>query len=225
MTNASWNEPEGVRPRGTIVIFPGRGESAQTYWRLGPRLAADAYRVVVLRELDDVTAIAEESVRPVIALGADTGALAALEAGAGGSLDAVIVAGIPVGGAADALLAEISARTSCAVHQGVLADTGAAVAVAALPALIDAPAPRALDVPVLAIHGAEDQVAPLEEALALYGDIGPASIAVVTGGLHDALNDLSHRSVAATIVLFLERLREGQDLPVIVDHREPARAL
>jgi hypothetical protein len=28
-------------------------------------------------------------------------------------------------------------------------------------------------------------------------------------GLHDALNDVSHRSVAAGIVLWLERLRAG----------------
>jgi hypothetical protein len=40
-------------------------------------------------------------------------------------------------------------------------------------------------------------------------------VTVIVGGRHDVLNDLSHRTVAATIVLFLERLRLGADLPVI----------
>jgi hypothetical protein len=37
----------------------------------------------------------------------------------------------------------------------------------------------------------------------------------IAGGRPDVLNDLSHRTVAATIVLFLERLRLGADLPEI----------
>jgi hypothetical protein len=37
----------------------------------------------------------------------------------------------------------------------------------------------------------------------------------ITGGKHDALNDATHRTAAATVVLFLERLRLGADLPPI----------
>jgi hypothetical protein len=36
------------------------------------------------------------------------------------------------------------------------------------------------------------------------------------------LNDVTHRSVAATIVLFLERLKLGADLPVIVRDGSPS---
>jgi hypothetical protein len=39
---------------------------------------------------------------------------------------------------------------------------------------------------------------------------------VVEGGRHDVLNDATHRCVAATIVLFLESLRLGPELPEIV---------
>ena len=35
------------------------------------------------------------------------------------------------------------------------------------------------------------------------------------GGRHDALNDLTHRTVAAAVVQFLERLRLGPGLPRI----------
>ena len=41
-----------------------------------------------------------------------------------------------------------------------------------------------------------------------------AQTAVIAGGRHDILNDVTHRSVAATIVLFLERLRHGADIVV-----------
>jgi hypothetical protein len=37
----------------------------------------------------------------------------------------------------------------------------------------------------------------------------------IAGGRHDVLNDVTHRTVAATIILFLERLRLGADLPEI----------
>lgn len=45
---------------------------------------------------------------------------------------------------------------------------------------------------------------------------------LVDGGRHDLLNDLSHRSVAATIVLFLESLRAGPGLPPVLTRIEPA---
>ncbi|MZG19199.1 alpha/beta hydrolase, partial [Streptomyces sp. SID5914] len=34
-------------------------------------------------------------------------------------------------------------------------------------------------------------------------------LSVVLGGHHDVLNDLTHRSVAAEVVTFLEALRDG----------------
>jgi len=40
-----WNEPDGLIPRGTVVVIPGRGETPGVYERFGRRLAGDAYRV------------------------------------------------------------------------------------------------------------------------------------------------------------------------------------
>ena len=34
--------PAGLRIRGTVLVVPGRGESADTYRRFGSRIAADS---------------------------------------------------------------------------------------------------------------------------------------------------------------------------------------
>lgn len=89
--------PHGLRVRGTVLVVPGRGESAHTYVRFGARLAADAYRVRVLAapvlaaddvegSLDRLAAqIAEATVdleasapiaRPLVLIGSDSGAAA-----------------------------------------------------------------------------------------------------------------------------------------------------
>jgi hypothetical protein len=121
----AWNEPDGVNPRGTLVVIPGRGEGPSVYERFGRRLAADAYRVRVVTD------------------------------------------------------------------------------------------PVANEALILGIHGADDQVSPLAQARARYATAPAAELVVINGGRHDALNDQTHRTVAATIVLFLERLRLSQDLPPI----------
>ena len=41
-----WNEPDGLIPRGTVIVIPGRGELPALYERFGRRLAADAYRIL-----------------------------------------------------------------------------------------------------------------------------------------------------------------------------------
>ncbi|GAA4799909.1 alpha/beta hydrolase [Streptomyces ziwulingensis] len=114
--------PEGLRTRGTVLVVPGRGESRETYGRLGRRLAADAYRVRVVDtpevDADDVpgslrrlgarlaaavagTAAEDGVAHPVVLLGADSGAaaLAALLAGpglpGGDGPQAVVLAGLP----------------------------------------------------------------------------------------------------------------------------------
>ncbi|MFI5064826.1 MAG: hypothetical protein ACHP9Z_12730, partial [Streptosporangiales bacterium] len=73
----------------------------------------------------------------------------------------------------------------------------------------------AVDQPVLGIHGADDPVSSLADACARYAAAARAELVSIAGGRHDTLNDLAHRSVAATIVLFLERLRLGPQLPVV----------
>jgi len=44
---ASWGEPDGIAPRGTLIVIPGRGERPELYERFGRRIAADGYRVHV----------------------------------------------------------------------------------------------------------------------------------------------------------------------------------
>ena len=46
----AWDEPEGIAPRGTLVVLPGRGEHGGVYERFGRRIAADGYRVRALAD-------------------------------------------------------------------------------------------------------------------------------------------------------------------------------
>jgi pimeloyl-ACP methyl ester carboxylesterase len=232
---ASWDEPAGLNPRGTLFLLAGRGESAEVYARFAARISADAYRVVVISAADysGPAAIAEiddrihsaDTVAPRVLVGSDVGARAALELVAARTVtvDAVISAGLALAGtvAIGDKDAEIAARTSCAVHRGVLGrSTHGTLSTAVGSAVLSRPAPTGIDVPILAIHGAADVISPLEPAIAFYRDAGVAEVTVVDGGRHDILNDVTHRSVAAAIVGFLERLRLGSDqTPLLVSTR------
>jgi alpha-beta hydrolase superfamily lysophospholipase len=77
---------------------------------------------------------------------------------------------------------------------------------------------------VLGVHGSDDSISPVEAARAWYTAAPRAELVCIAGGRHDVLNDQTHRTVAASIVLFLERLRAGADLPPIaVTEPLPAR--
>jgi alpha-beta hydrolase superfamily lysophospholipase len=146
--------PQGLRTRGTVLVVPGRGETASTYARLGSRIAADSYRVRVLDSPDvdpadvegtldrlaaqlteSITRLeaAEELVRPLVLVGSDSGAalLGALVAGGSGSAtwwpQALVLAALPGYGAQDAgdWDDELEGRTHCPVHRAVLTDDGA----------------------------------------------------------------------------------------------------
>jgi alpha-beta hydrolase superfamily lysophospholipase len=219
-----WDEPVGATPRGTVIVLGGRGESAAVYGRFGRRLSADAYRV---RAVEDVTLsvarsvqlvrsiIAESEVGPVVIVGSDAGAVLALRLASDSRLGlaAVIAAGLPNGtGIAGDAQAQIDVRTACPVHRGVLADPDALDPLALsrdLPANLTLPRPGDVAVPLLAFHGGADLVAGPAAALAYYEDVPNARVAIVQDGRHDILNDVSHRSVAATVVLFLEELRNN----------------
>ncbi|MFC9839594.1 hypothetical protein ACFVKB_38280 [Rhodococcus sp. NPDC127530] len=131
---------------------------------------------------------------------------------------AVIVAGLPVGTDVPARSwdEEIELRTGCPTHHGVLRSSAQGIfsgVDAITSADLTAAAPT---VPVLAVHGSADGISPLDRAVAVYQGLPNAAVAVVEHGHHDILNDVTHRSVAATVILFLERLRLGASLPVIV---------
>jgi pimeloyl-ACP methyl ester carboxylesterase len=69
--------------------------------------------------------------------------------------------------------------------------------------------------PVLGVHGTDDPISPLAAARDRYAAAPRAELVTIAGGKHDMLNDITHRTVAATVVLFLERLRLSADLPPI----------
>lgn len=225
----TWAEPPQLTARGTLFLLTGRGETPEVYQRFASRLAADAYRVVAISATDhlDTRAAAEirnliadpEQPSPKVLVGSDAGARAALELAASAGVDAVISAGLPVRGVAvqQDWQDEITARTSCPNHQLVLQRSTRHSLLHAVPAIrLGAPAARPNSVPVLAIHGSADALSPLTQVLAAYAAAHITDIWVVDGGLHDILNDVTHRSVAATIVLFLERLRLDASLPTII---------
>jgi len=238
LDTVEWREPVGLNPRGTLVVLGGRGEPPETYARFGARISADAYRVLVVSTADPAGPVARDEIAalladpalvgPVVLVGSDTGARLALDLVGDGRATpaALVLAGLPVGGAATRatwLQDEIGARTACPTHQGVLRQSsrGSLADRPVLPRLA-----RTLDlhgVPVLALHGSDDVISPLPAVLDLYRGAGVAEVQVVAGGRHDILNDVTHRSVAATLVLFLERLRADGDLAPLVSTTSTAR--
>ena len=250
---ASWTEPEGLNPRGTIIVIPGRGERPSVYERFGRRISGDAYRVHAVANPVEDAALAEEQVRslldgpkPVVLAGSDTGALFAVGLVASGRLpeaDALVLAGLPTvtgqaeAGApadetpdangqtasADSWETELKARTACPTHRGRLA--GPILRRGALyepvpDGWLDLADLKAVTLPVLGIHGAADPVSPLAAARARYAAAQHVELVSITDGRHDAFNDITHRTAAATIILFLERLRLGTDLPPIAVREE-----
>ncbi|MFE6028493.1 alpha/beta hydrolase [Streptomyces niveus] len=242
--------PEGLRTRATIIVVPGRGETRATYARLGRRLAADAYRVRVVdapsidtgdlagsldsfggRLAEAVADTAADSVdsavvRPVVLVGADTGAVAVAallgrdEALAALGPDAVVLAGLPGGAVATAGTwdEELDVRTSCPAHRGTLTDDsqvrrgslGDTVPDALLRAAFDSES----DVPALLLVGDTDPLADRDALVRATKSLARARLSVVRGAHHDVLNDVQHRSVAAEIVTFLETLR-NELVPVV----------
>ncbi|MGW0970299.1 alpha/beta hydrolase [Streptomyces sp. NPDC002516] len=242
--------PEGLLVRGTILVVPGRGETRATYARLGARLAADAYRVRVIdppaldaddpaasltelearlaRAVED-TASRDGVVRPVVLVGADSGALA-LAALLGGSRtpaawwpNAVVLAGLPgpsakTGAVGETWDAELDVRTACPTHRGRLTEDPEVRRGSLDDALPDALTGAAYagesPLPTLLLVGDSDPLADDEALARLAKSLPLARLSVVHGAHHDVLNDLQHRSVAAEVVGFLEALR-GELRPLI----------
>jgi pimeloyl-ACP methyl ester carboxylesterase len=240
-TVITWNEPDPVPPRGTLFVIPGRGESNRVYERFGRRLAADAYRVHVVTAPSESAEGAREQLlgliesadaaTPRIVVGSDGGAAYAAHLAARSLLAGVtglILAGLPDSPAATPARDwddELDARTSCSTHRGRISQEGVRPAelFTDLPAVWFGTATADIGVPVLGIHGGEDSISPIESARRWYGALPRAELVTIAGGRHDVLNDQTHRTVAATVVLFLERLRLGADLAPIAVH-EPLSA-
>jgi alpha-beta hydrolase superfamily lysophospholipase len=233
VTASSWEIPPALGPRGTLVVIAGRGEHPGVYERFGARLASDAYRV---RAVGDPTAdpdgveqqvravlAADDTVAPVVLVGSDAGALFAAGLLAQGRVeaDALILAGLPVAPGTDSNTApsvsnwddELVERTSCPTHQGKLRADGnvrhGAIGEALPDEWFKTADLAAVGVPILGLHGAADTISPLQDAKAQYATAPDARLVSIVGGKHDALNDATHRTAAATIVLFLEAHKAG----------------
>jgi pimeloyl-ACP methyl ester carboxylesterase len=230
----TWNEPSPVPPRGTLVLLPGRGESPQVYERFGRRLAADAYRVHVVTAPTASADLAHEQLLaalgaadvdvPRIVVGSDAGAAYAAHLAAHSQLtgaSALILAGLPTSSAGAPVAGwdeELAIRTACTTHRARISQAGVRPAelFTDLPGeWLDPVAPGRIELPTLGVHGRDDIVSPLESARRWYAAVPRAELVTIAGGRHDALNDQTHRTVAASIVLFLERLRLGADLTPI----------
>ncbi|MDN3356377.1 alpha/beta fold hydrolase [Actinomadura sp. DC4] len=231
----SWLPAAEQRHRGTIVLLPGRGEHGGVYERLGRRLSADGYAVHAVDSTpgDDpevlarlVAATTAPATEPVVLAGSDTGALQALTLAAapGPPPAGVIIAGLADPGTPPRRSwdDELEARTACPVHRRRLTEDARFVRGALsrpLPAALlspELPLDR-IGLPVLVLHGEADPVTAPAIARSVAGRLPGAELVTVRGGRHDVLNDVDHRSVAAHIVQWLERLRSAPDRsPVVV---------
>ncbi|MCW2840951.1 MAG: hypothetical protein JWR55_2434 [Aeromicrobium sp.] len=228
LLQAEWNEPDGIAPRGTLVVVGGRLETAAVYQRFGRRIAFDAYRVrFVEGDLSDLDGIAKrvdavlgdaQTVLPAVLVGSDTGAAVVLDylshRAELGQPDAAVIAGLTYPDDPTVTFDdELSVRTACPNHRGVLAREGVDHALAAVETHVPRPDRGSVTVPLLVVHGEDDRVAPVTRLRETVGALGArAELVTIDGGLHDVLNDVTHRTVAASIVRFLERLKRGPEL-------------
>jgi len=199
-----------ARVRGTLAVVCGRGERSPVYERFGRRLSADGYTVAVFESDADAAAawLATVGETPRVLVGSDSGAASVLRvAGQGALVDAVIVAGTPV--VVTAEQPSDAQRTACPLHLGVLGSADARVEPTTAEELPPRELLAAITVPVLAVHGGADPVSPFDQAREALTAIADLELVETVDGLHDALNDQQHRSVAASIVQWLERLRGG----------------
>ncbi|GAB3600582.1 alpha/beta hydrolase [Microbacterium tumbae] len=216
-----------ARVRGTLAVVTGRGELAPVYERFGRRLSADGYTVAVFEDGADAAASwlvgAEDA--PRVLVGSDSGAAGVLRVLAqGAAVDAAIVAGVPVDGSAGQ--PADAQRTACPLHLGVLGRAEARTDAIVAEELPSAEWLAAISVPVFAVHGGADEVSPFDRAADALSAIGGLELLETVDGLHDALNDQQHRSVAASLVQWLERLRTGEvHAPIVRTARRAEAAI
>jgi alpha-beta hydrolase superfamily lysophospholipase len=165
--------------RGSVAVLPGRGEAADLFEPLAFRLALDGYEVTYLGPGEDTTlALGECRVpdRPFALVGSDTGALRALAVAGSPALraDALVLLALPL----------------------LYRPVGGEVPTD--------PPPRALpDLPILLVHGADDDVSPLPVVRMTTRTAPRAHLVAVPGG-HQVLGEEGWRAAAAHTIAFLE---------------------
>ncbi len=200
----------------------GRGDTPAVYQRFADRLAADGYAVHIRPETVSAFTVSERTDGdvPQVLIGIDAGAIRAADIArvASPTVDALVLVGLPGPDDPDSssLTAEleIEARASCPTQQGRLRDS-TIVTTGQLATELPSPAAvGSIDVPVLALHGEDDRVSPLATAEERYRQLGIDHLTVVESGRHDVLNSVHHRTVAASIVAFLEQVRQDGRAPL-----------
>jgi alpha-beta hydrolase superfamily lysophospholipase len=227
-TSRTWRPAAGVTERGHVVLFTGRGEHPGVYERLGHRFAYDGYRLSAIGDGDggdELRAALADGLHPLVLAGSDTGALRAL-ATTGVPAAGYLLVGVPVSGTRPLIdwPDELDARTACPAHRGRLESDstfGRGELFAEVPRhLADVASSVQVTVPALVVHGDADRIAPLAGARTLAARLPHADLVVVRGGRHDVLNDINHRTVAAHVVAWLERLRADASAAPIVAYEE-----
>lgn len=203
--------------RGTVVVLLGVGERADDFGPLIDRLVVDGYRVEAFDDAStDVRAVragVERIVhdralpRPVVLLGSDAGATlaASVAAYSVSAVDAVVLTGVLTA----------ASRRSRGLGRGLTPGSGPLDEAAALPDGLSLPPARAVPQPTLVFHGDADRVTEVADAVAWASQLPRGSVRLVSRGGHDVLRGTGHRTVTASIVLFLERQRSVH--PVLVD--------
>ncbi|MBM7784741.1 alpha/beta hydrolase [Tenggerimyces flavus] len=226
----TFRAPEGLLTRGTVVVIPGRGESPASYRRFGARLAADAYEVrVVARPEGDLDAFAATlgdttaSARPLVVVGSDLGAIVAsvLVRRQVLAADALVLAALPRAAGAESLSwdDELATRSFCPTYRQVLTDDPTvergALAADVPAALLDEALAPDNELPHLILTGSSDPIGAADLPAFVHA-LPRVQHVIVNGAHHDVLNDLQHRSVAAAVVTFLERLRQPDPADAII---------
>lgn len=192
---------------------------------------------------DQVAAIAADAVAPIVLAGSDTGALHALALVVEGKVDVegLLLAATPGASTSSETSSASSAyddpadapewdeelllRSSCPTHRNRLTEDSGFQRGSLFDPVPDRlrafleldPAEYELVAPTLVVHGAADLLAPAALAVQLTARLPKAELVLVTGAPHDVLNDATHRSVAAAVVQWLERLRGGAPFARIIE--------
>ncbi|WP_218150558.1 alpha/beta hydrolase [Actinokineospora terrae] len=184
-------------------MLPGRGEHPGIYQRLGTRLAAEGYHVVATR-VDEAAEVIASAEGPVVLLGSDTGAAAALALAEIPGVRGAIAAGLPHGaGPTLPWREELAARTSCPVYRELL-EADAHFVRGALNTEPDVVLVSEIAVPALLLHGTNDSVADIAIARVIAERLRARFVEVE--GAHDILNDTTHDAAADEVLRFLGRV-------------------
>lgn len=206
-------EPPGP-VRGNVILLAGLDERAADFELLTDQLLLTGFRVTIF---DDVSVDVEASRlgvlqvlrdstldRPLILVGSDLGAV--LAAGLIASGEARVAAAV-LGN----LVTPASRPSTVTVADFAAAD----LREARLPTGIRLADAHDVLVPSLVFHGDSDDVTGVADAVSWASQLPFGSLRLVPEGDHHVLTGAERRTIAASIVLFLERQRAGR--PTLVD--------